>query len=175
MKEKTPKPKKLILIGLLWIYLGTLIIVKITVDAIGHTNVAFSTDIILSSIISIFCIVIGTCFVLTKRWAHKITLALSIVFIAGFWGLGLKMIIYGISDIIKFHSPGSTLGLAFGLITLFSSFPFISVIAYINSKEVKGFFYKRGRQITKSTSKFCSLNAGTRFCLSWSSRIWPWR
>ena len=132
---------KIFFISIFWILVGIFAIFTRTFDTSDISVFNLSIDFVLSSTISIFSIVIGICFILRKRWAHKAMLYLSTLLIVGICGFGIKMITYGILEVIKFHSISSGIELFFGFITFISSIPFFLVIACINGKKIRGHFY----------------------------------
>jgi hypothetical protein len=66
--------------------------------------------------------------------------ALSVLFIVCFLGLSINLCISGILDYIKYQSLGSSFGILFGIIILFSSIPFFYMIAFLNREIIKQLF-----------------------------------
>lgn len=132
---------KIFFIGIFWVLLGVFAIFMRNFESSKISAFILSIDIVFSLTISILSIVIGICFILRKRWAHKAMHYLSTVLIVGICCLGVRMMIYGILDITKFQSLASIIGLFFGFIIFISSIPFFLVIAYIKSKEIRDYFY----------------------------------
>lgn len=131
----------IMLTGIFWILIGILIVITRTMGTMQapasyHTLLAFLGY----STISIGSIAIGIGFMLGKRWAKNAMMALSVLFIAAIWGLGGKMVLYGILDILKFKTPGSSVQAIFGLTVLLSSVPFLFVLSFINGEKVKSLF-----------------------------------
>lgn len=146
MKEKIALTSNIILIGIIWIYTGTVFIFTNLIKTLERSKFLLSYEFNLNSIISISAIIIGVFFILGKRWALYAVFALSSILIASSWVLSTSMVVYGISDIIRFQTPGSCIRLAFGVIVFFSSFPFILVIASLNNNKIKDCFYKRSTE-----------------------------
>ena len=133
MKDKTGIINMRIIIGSFWIYIGTIFLLAKISGGLVESSFIIPINFVSIFIFSIFLITMGILFLLKIRFAAIAILVLSIVMIIGTWGLAGKMIIYGISDIVKFQTPGSCIRLAFGLIVLFSSFPFL-IIIYVQPK-----------------------------------------
>lgn len=132
MKGNSEKINDRILIGSFWIYLGAIFIIPKIFDVIKDVYFIKSFDFFLTLIISLFSFTAGILILLNKRFAFIGVFILALCFITGTWGLGIHMIIYGISDILKFQTPGSYIQFAFGIIVCFSSIPFIFILANLN-------------------------------------------
>jgi hypothetical protein len=135
------KITKINCIGFFWILLGIFAIFTRNFEAVDISLFILSIDIVLSFTISILSIVIGICFILRKRWAHKAMIYLSTALIVGICCLGIRMIINGILDIIKDQSLTSSITLIFGFIVFTSSIPFFLVIKSIKSKKISDIFH----------------------------------
>jgi len=91
-------------------------------------------------VVAIAFVLIGICLILKRGWAYKVASVLSSVLLLGSWVLGIKMVIYGISDVNTFQTPGSCVRLIFGLTALFASLPF-----FVVNKNIKKLMHNKSK------------------------------